>query len=213
MTMTQWASLALALYGVGLVTTFGVRTWSHWRATGTSGFRGLSGAVGSRPWWGGVLFAGALALTALGLALAATGVTPVIEASAALPWAGLTLTIAAFGGVVLAQSGMGTSWRIGVDASERTALVTGGAFALARNPVFTAMCATLVGLTLMVPAPLTLAGLVCLVVAVELQVRAVEEPYLLATHGDEYRAYAARVGRFIPRVGRLRSPQEQRALR
>ena len=50
---------------------------------------------------------------------------------------------------------------------------------------------------------LTAAGLVCLVVAVQLQVRVVEEPYLLATHGKTYAAYAARVGRFVPGAGRL----------
>jgi protein-S-isoprenylcysteine O-methyltransferase Ste14 len=39
--------------------------------------------------------------------------------------------------------------------------------------------------------------------ALELQVRAVEEPYLIRSHGDAYRAYAARVGRFLPGIGRL----------
>ena len=39
--------------------------------------------------------------------------------------------------------------------------------------------------------------------AVQLQVRVVEEPYLLATHGKTYAAYAARVGRFVPGAGRL----------
>jgi protein-S-isoprenylcysteine O-methyltransferase Ste14 len=37
---------------------------------------------------------------------------------------------------------MGASWRIGVDPSERTDLVTGGAFALVRNPIFSAMLLT-----------------------------------------------------------------------
>ena len=31
-----------------------------------------------------------------------------------------------------------------------------------------------------------------------------EEAYLLRTHGDAYRAYARRVGRFLPGVGKLR---------
>ncbi|MFZ3348795.1 MAG: hypothetical protein WA248_27530 [Mycobacterium sp.] len=44
---------------------------------------------------------------------------------------------------------------------------------------------------------LTLAGL-------ELQVRRVEEPYLLAKHGAAYRRYTASVGRFIPGVGLIR---------
>ena len=33
--------------------------------------------------------------------------------------------------------------------------------------------------------------------------RFVEEPYLRRAHGEAYRAYAARVGRFLPRIGRL----------
>jgi len=41
------------------------------------------------------------------------------------------------------------------------------------------------------------------VAGLELHVRHVEEPYLLQTHGDAYRAYAASAGRFVPGVGRL----------
>jgi protein-S-isoprenylcysteine O-methyltransferase Ste14 len=37
----------------------------------------------------------------------------------------------------------------------------------------------------------------------ELHVRRVEEPYLHWAHGDAYRDYAARVGRFVPGVGRI----------
>ena len=40
-------------------------------------------------------------------------------------------------------------------------------------------------------------------IALEIQVRLVEEPYLLRQHGDAYRNYAARVGRFVPGLGRL----------
>lgn len=85
--------------------------------------------------------------------------------------------------------------------------MTTGPFGLVRNPIFTAMCTALTGLTLMSSTPLTLAGLGCLVVAVELQVRVVEEPYLLATHGAAYAAYTGRVGRFVPRLGRTRATE------
>ena len=57
---------------------------------------------------------------------------------------------------------------------------------------------------LLVPNVVALIGLATLVTAIELQTRVVEEPYLLRTHGDAYAQYARSVGRFIPRVGRLR---------
>jgi protein-S-isoprenylcysteine O-methyltransferase Ste14 len=77
-------------------------------------------------------------------------------------------------------------------------LVTGGPFALARNPIFTAMATTSLGLTLMAPKVAAVTAWLILIAAVQLQVRAVEEPYLIATHGDTYRRYAATVGRFLP---------------
>jgi protein-S-isoprenylcysteine O-methyltransferase Ste14 len=41
-------------------------------------------------------------------------------------------------------------------------------------------------------------------VALEIQIRLVEEPYLERVHGDAYRRYATATGRFVPGVGRLR---------
>jgi protein-S-isoprenylcysteine O-methyltransferase Ste14 len=41
---------------------------------------------------------------------------------------------------------------------------------------------------------------VLLVVSVQIQVRAVREPVLAELHGEQYLAYAARTGRFLPRV-------------
>jgi protein-S-isoprenylcysteine O-methyltransferase Ste14 len=60
------------------------------------------------------------------------------------------------------------------------------------------------GLALMVPSWVALAGLAALLLALELQVRVVEEPYLRRVHGERYAGYASRVGRFLPGVGRLR---------
>jgi protein-S-isoprenylcysteine O-methyltransferase Ste14 len=53
------------------------------------------------------------------------------------------------------------------------------------------------------PTPLALAAPVILALAVAAQVRLVEEPYLLATHGARYREYARTTGRFVPWLGRL----------
>src|ERR671915_250595 len=60
------------------------------------------------------------------------------------------------------------------------------------------------GLAMMVPNVVAIAGLAAVVAAVQVTVRLVEEPYLVATHGADYLSYAARAGRFVPGVGRLR---------
>lgn len=67
------------------------------------------------------------------------------------------------------------------------------------------MIPTALGLAMMVPSVVSLTALVALVVALELQVRIVEDPYLIRTHGEDYRNYAAETGRFIPGIGRLAS--------
>jgi protein-S-isoprenylcysteine O-methyltransferase Ste14 len=99
---------------------------------------------------------------------------------------------------------MGTSWRVGVDERERTTRVTGGPFAYVRNPIFTFMVVAASGLALLAPNLAALLGLCSLMVGLEIQVRLVEEPYLVRAHGQAYAAYAARAGRFVPGVGRLR---------
>lgn len=195
--------VALVLYLVGLALAFGVRTWLQIRRTGSSGFHGISGTPGSLRWWAGVLFVLALVLGALSLVLAVIGVVPAPNGSAGLAIVGLVVAVTGSLGVLAAQTGMGTSWRIGVEETERTDLVTEGWFAVVRNPIFTAMVTVQLGLTLVVPTWLSLAALASLVVAVELQVRLIEEPYLLQMHGAAYRDYATRTGRYLPAVGRL----------
>ena len=53
----------------------------------------------------------------------------------------------------------------------------------------------------MTPTLVALAGFLLLVATIELQVRIVEEPYLLTVHGDDYRSYLTNVGRFMPGRG------------
>jgi protein-S-isoprenylcysteine O-methyltransferase Ste14 len=116
---------------------------------------------------------------------------------AALAALGIAVTVAA-------QFAMGDSWRIGVDSAERTALVTDGPFAVVRNPIYAGMIPAFAGIALLAPNVVTIAGAILLVVALELQTRLVEEPYLARVHGESYAAYAARAGRFLPGIGRLR---------
>ncbi|WP_328437820.1 isoprenylcysteine carboxylmethyltransferase family protein [Streptomyces sp. NBC_00444] len=201
--MTGWAWAALALYGAWLIAAFGIRTLIQRRRTGDAGFRGLSGTPGSAAWWAGVLFAVALLGAVAAPAATLAGVPVLVEETPALYGTGAAIAVLGVAGTLMAQGAMGASWRVGVDPEERTALVTGGLFAYVRNPIFTAMGVTGLGLTLMVPNILALTSLAALIVAVELQVRVIEEPYLQATHGAAYLIYAAQAGRFVPGVGRL----------
>ena len=104
---------------------------------------------------------------------------------------GLVLFGLGLAATLYAQLAMGESWRVGVDESERTELVTDGPFAVVRNPIFAAMIPTSLGLTLMVPNVVALVGFAALVLALEIQVRLVEEPYLRRVHGQAYASYAA----------------------
>lgn len=145
----------------------------------------------------------------LGLAAPILDLTGVLAPVAALDGTaghvtGLVLAAVGVVTTLASQITMGTAWRIGVDAQERTTLVTSGPFALVRNPFFTGTGMVAAGLVLMVPNVVAIAALLALAAAVELQVRVVEEPYLLRAQGQEYRDYAARAGRFVPGVGRLR---------
>lgn len=195
-------ALAIGLYVVYLLVAFVVRTIIQVRRTGDSGWRGLSGRPGTAEWWAGVLFAVALLVGVAAPIAGAFGLStigrldhPVLNITGAgLAVAGIALTLAA-------QLRMGGDWRIGVDETEHTNLVTDGLFAHVRNPIFTAMSLTGLGLTVMVPNLVALTGFVALLVALQLQVRVVEEPYLRRTHGAAYARYEATVGRFVPGVG------------
>lgn len=201
------ATLALILYVLYLALAFGLRTLIQVRRTGSTGFHGLGGRPLSAEWIAGVGFTLALLVGAAAPVLALLDlVEPTSELDTnAAHVAGLLLALGGIAATFGAQIAMGTSWRIGVDPTERTQLVTAGPFALVRNPIFAAMLPTALGLALLVPSWVSLLGLVGLVAALELQVRVVEEPYLLKVHGRAYADYAARVGRFAPGIGRLGS--------
>jgi protein-S-isoprenylcysteine O-methyltransferase Ste14 len=199
------AGVALAGYALFLLLAFGLRTALHYRRTGSTGFVGIGGRPGSLEWWGGVLFVVALVAGAAAAILQLYGGVVPLRALER-PWlraAGLGLYLLGVTGTLWAQLSMGDSWRIGVDDGARTALVRSGPFRWVRNPIFTAMAAATLGLMLIIPNVFSALAVTALVVALEIQVRYVEEPYLLKAHGDDYRRYAAGAGRFLPGVGRL----------
>jgi protein-S-isoprenylcysteine O-methyltransferase Ste14 len=199
--LAGWAVGLLLLY---LALAFGVRVAVALRTTGGTGIARLRGAP-PLELLVGALFAAAIAM---GVANPVLVLADVLEPIGRLDEApfhaiGFALCGAGIAGTFLAQMEMGASWRIGVNQSERTELVTGGVFSLCRNPIYTFMIVAWIGFALLVPTWLSAASVPAVIVAFEVQVRLVEEPYLLRTHGERYRAWAARVGRFVPGIGRL----------
>jgi protein-S-isoprenylcysteine O-methyltransferase Ste14 len=196
--------VALGLFALFAVLGFGWRSWEQRRRTGSTGFHGISGRPGSVEWFAGVGFIVSMGVAVFAPALQMLGVvSPVGFLHATwIQIAGIVIAAIGVAATVYAQLDMGDSWRIGVDKTETTTLVRTGVFGWVRNPIFTAMMIFGLGFALITPNLVALIGFVLLVVTIEMQVRVVEEPHLLATHGNAYRDYLAGVGRFIPGVGR-----------
>ncbi len=204
------AALTLILYLLYLLLAFGLRAFVQYRRTGDAGFRLPTASTPIAQRTGAVLFVAALVL---GVAAPVFDLASVLArftsfgGSGAVA-AGFVLYAVGVAGTLWAQFGMGESWRVGVDPTERTALRTVGPFRHVRNPIFSFMVVAAVGLALLVPNLASVAAVVALVAGVELQVRLVEEPHLLRTHRAAYAEYAASTGRFVPGVGRLRFPRQ-----
>ena len=197
------AGWALGLMLAYLALAFGVRVGVALRTTGETGIASIGSAPPIERLGGGLFFTGVL-LGGINPALALADAIPVwseLDTTAAHA-AGLVLCLVGIAGTFIAQLEMGSSWRIGVDPEERTELVTGGVFGLCRNPIYTFMIIAWVGFALLVPTWIALAAGVLLITGIQVQVRLVEEPHMIRTHGGTYLAWARRVGRFAPGLGK-----------
>ena len=117
-------------------------------------------------------------------------------ASSPAVWVGWCLLMASLAWLLIAQSQMGDSWRIGIDSANKTRLVSTGLFGVSRNPIFLSMRVNLLGLLLVLPTTVTLVALVAGELLMQIQVR-LEEAHLAACHGDDYSAYCSRVRRWL----------------
>jgi protein-S-isoprenylcysteine O-methyltransferase Ste14 len=205
MPATAAGDMAVVLFSVFGVLGFGWRSWLQYRRTGSTGLRGIK-TGGLLEYLAGAGFVVALIVSVSAAILQEIAVVEPVRVLSVV-WiqtVGIVIATAGIAATVYSQLEMGDSWRIGVDERETTTLVHTGVFARIRNPIYTAMFTFGIGITLVTPNLVACAGLILLVASIQLQVRRVEEPYLLRTHGDAYRAYAAQVGRFIPGVGLIR---------
>ncbi|WP_343638654.1 isoprenylcysteine carboxylmethyltransferase family protein [Chryseobacterium sp.] len=114
----------------------------------------------------------------------------------ALKYIGLVIMISALIWVITAQLQMKNSWRIGIDSTTKTELVTDGLFRFSRNPVFLGMTISLVGFFLVFPTVITFSFLLTGNILMQIQIR-LEEEFLLKEHGEIYLTYKNRVKRML----------------
>src|SRR4051794_20602540 len=155
--MSGVALWLLVAYGVvGLL----FRMLVQLRLTGSTGFRGISGGNPAEL-VGGALFVAAFVLI-VGAAMTHHHPIAVLD-HRGVRVAGIVLAAAGIAGTAGAQLAMGRAWRIGVDPTERTSLVTRGPFALVRNPIYAAMIPFFAGIALIVGNLVGLAAVACAV--------------------------------------------------
>ncbi|HUE78823.1 MAG TPA: isoprenylcysteine carboxylmethyltransferase family protein [Sphingomicrobium sp.] len=103
-------------------------------------------------------------------------------------------------GVVIALLATGSFRRAGTDVKpwrSSTTLVTDGPFRWTRNPMYLGMSLIYIGLALAADSLAALLLLVPVLIIIQTQVIVREERYLEGKFGDEYRAYKARVRRWL----------------
>jgi protein-S-isoprenylcysteine O-methyltransferase Ste14 len=190
-----------AFFVIYLATAFFWRSYLIWKQTGINPY--VLGSADTAHDFIGILFR-----PLLGACLVAVGVYGLWPAGypylapitwldlPALDYVGLALLLISLAWTLIAQAQMGRSWRIGIDAKNKTELVQTGVFRLTRNPIFLGMRLTLLGLFLVLPNALTLAALALGDSLIQIQVR-LEEEFLAKTHGDAYQAYRQHTRRWL----------------
>jgi protein-S-isoprenylcysteine O-methyltransferase Ste14 len=113
--------------------------------------------------------------------------------------AGIALIVAGVALVVLARREFARRGQPTDPGQPTSMLVTTGVFAVSRNPLYLGGVAVLLGIALAFKLPWALVLLAPALVACHAVLIAPEERYLAAMFGEEYRAYAGSVRRWIGR--------------
>jgi protein-S-isoprenylcysteine O-methyltransferase Ste14 len=110
----------------------------------------------------------------------------------ALSWA---TWVFGFGLLFLGRINLRAHFRLGLP-NEATRFQRGGVFRLTRNPMYAGIDVTMIAAVLYTGNPALLAAAV-FVITVQHRIILAEEPWLLATFGDDYVHYRERVGRYV----------------
>ena len=111
-------------------------------------------------------------------------------------WAGLVLCVLSLIGFILSLASFGDSFRVGIDEKAPSKLMTGGMFALSRNPMYLCFFILLAGLFLIHHNLLMAIAAVFFAVMIHRQILR-EEAFLKNHYGEAYAVYCAKVRRYI----------------
>jgi protein-S-isoprenylcysteine O-methyltransferase Ste14 len=114
-------------------------------------------------------------------------------------FSGIVLMGLGYAGTLWCYAAMGNTWRMGVNRAEKTPLVKHGPFRFVRHPIYLFQVFMLAGMVLLLPAPASLVVLGVHVLCIASKA-ADEENHLRTVHGEEYRDYLSRRGRFLPKL-------------
>lgn len=191
--------MAFIAYSLFLSITIVGRILLQYRLTNDHGVRLASTESSMLPKVSGILFVGSFVVILYLTLLEARGrLTPPINLGLPEIIIGSLLCLIGTAVTAISQYQMGKAWRIGVNESERTELVTHGWYAHVRNPIYSGLMIFTLGLLALIPHPYMLLGLIIGYLSIELQVRYVEEPYLIRLHGAVYEAYCRETNRYFP---------------
>jgi protein-S-isoprenylcysteine O-methyltransferase Ste14 len=135
------------------------------------------------------------------LAIIAMGALSVLPGPSVLAdpwrWLGVVPVVLGIALAVVASQQFARAGTNIMPLSKSTALVTSGAFAFTRNPMYVGMILVLAGIALMLASAWPWLVPPAFLALLYLRFIRHEEVLMEATFGDEYRAYCAKVRRFI----------------
>ncbi|MCL1816558.1 MAG: isoprenylcysteine carboxylmethyltransferase family protein [Clostridiales bacterium] len=114
----------------------------------------------------------------------------------AMGWAGLLLCVIAVFGFALTLASFQDSFRVGIDEHKPDKLITGGMFAISRNPIYVCFLLFFIGLFLIHCNIVIAIAVVLFALAIHRQVLR-EEKFLAAHYGREYEEYRKKVRRYL----------------
>lgn len=138
-----------------------------------------------------------LALVRIHTALAVPLFAREISAYSALRWGAALIGVICLLLTSLCWSKMGTRWRMDVSTGDKEELITDGPFRRVRHPIYALSMLLMACSVIIVPTvPMLVVAALHFVL---MQIKAHnEERHLIAVHGELYRRYLTRTGRFVP---------------